>query len=177
MIAPSLSVALVHSHGGAPERAARRLEAVLSEAGHSPALIGGPGPRLAERILARRGFTPGLSGVPNALRHLGTGEFDLTHAFDMVAATAALVWGRRSGTPVVCSFAEALDRRSVADRRLRLRLLSVTLEEADAVLAANADARAGLLRWTAVDARIASPADAPTHERVYRELVDRRTPA
>ena len=172
--AEGLSVALVHSGGGPSERAARGLHGALRDAGHDSKLIGGAGPSVPERLLAWRGFTPCLSALPRLLRALGTDDFEMVHAFDVVAATAALVWGRRSGAPVVCTFVEALDRGTVADRRLRLRLLTAALEESDAVLAANAAARAGLLRWAAVDSPVVQPADATGHERLYRELLNRR---
>ena len=169
-----MRIALVHS-GGAPERAARELEAALERAGHDAELVGGPGLALAERLLGWRGFTPGLSGLPRSLRALDQGDHDVAHAFDPVAATAGLVWGRRSGAPVVVTFADALDRATVADRRLRLRLLTAALDDSDGVLAASADARAGLLRWAAVDAPVVRTDDAAGHEEVYRRLLERRT--
>ena len=165
-----MRVALLHS-GGAPERAARELDAALRARGHTATLIGGGGLALAEKALTRRGFTPGLSSLPSALRALDSGNHDVAHAFDPVAATGALVWGRGSGLPVVATFVDALDRATVANTRLRLRLLSAAIEESDAVIAASADARSALLRWAAVDAPVVRPGDASGHEALYRRLL------
>ena len=168
-----MKVALVHS-GGAAGEAASRLHEALVEAGHEPVVIGGPGRGLPERLLERRGFTTGLSALPPALRSLGVDEHDVAHAFGPVAATAALVWGRRNRAPVVCSFTESIDRGTVADRRLRLKLLRAALEETDAVLATTAEARAALLRWAAVDAPVLRPDDAQAHVSLYRRLLGAR---
>ena len=72
---------------------------------------------------------------------------------------------------MVVTCPEVLDRSTLADARLRLRLLSAALDGADAVLAGSEAGQAALRRWMACDARVLGPADGAAHERLYRELL------
>ena len=92
------------------------------------------------------------------------------HAFTPTAAAAALLWRRRTGGRVVFTCVEVLDRAALADRRLRLRLLTDAVERSDALVAASEPARAALERWMAVDAPVLDPADAEGHARLYAAL-------
>jgi hypothetical protein len=154
--------------GGDPARA---LAAALGDAD----LISPAGSHAAERLLARRGFTPGLTRVPAAVAALVRGDFDVVHAFTAPDATAALLARRRSGRPVVFTCTEVLDRDRVADRRLRLATLQRAVEECDALLAADDAVRAGLERWFALSPPVLAPRDAAAHERLYRDLLARRS--
>ena len=169
----SLRVALLHT-GGAPGAAASELSAALTAGGCDTRLIGGSGRRAAERLLSWRGFVPGLSGIPASAAALHAADPDVVHAFDPVAAAVALVWSRYRSAPVVCSFAEPIERSTVADRRSRLRLLTMAVEESDVVLATSNTAAAALRRWLAVDARVLATGDVGAHLEMYRGLM---TPA
>jgi Glycosyltransferase Family 4 len=164
----ALRVALVAHGGGAP---ARDLEATLRAAGHEAALIAPAPVGAVEAALRFRGFTGPLTHVPRAFVALAQGGFDVAHAFSAPDALAAHLFRRRAGRPAVFTCAEVLDRSSVADRRLRLRLLAAAVEDSDAVLAASEAAQEALWRWMAVEAPVVAASDAAGHERVYRALL------
>jgi hypothetical protein len=130
-------------------------------------------PRLPESPLRLRGFTGPLTHVPFLYRALRHGSYDVAHAFSAPDAKAALAWARRTGGPAVFTCVETLTRESLADRRLRLRLLTAAVERSDAVIAPSVDAVAALRRWMATDALLLEPADATAHERLYRKLLQR----
>jgi hypothetical protein len=115
-----------------------------------------PSPRApgVERALHRRGFAPGLTAVPAAVRALSGWDFDVVHAFTPFDAVVGL---RRTGVPCVFTCTEVLDRGNVADRRLRLWSLTQAIERTAAVLAADEDVRASLERWFAMDAPVLDP--------------------
>ena len=146
---------------------ARRLAAALSS---GAAVVRAPGLGVADALLNRRGFTGPLSHVPAAAARLLAGDYDVAHAFTAPDAAAALFWKRRTERPVVFTCVEALSRATVADRRLRVRLLSDAVEHSDVVVAASAEARDGLLRWMAVDAPVIDTADGAAYARLYASL-------
>jgi hypothetical protein len=158
-------VALLDQAGGP---CASELAGSLGAAGIEAALLG-PQPlaRAAERVLARRGFADGLVHVPLARARLLRGGFDVVHAFTAPDALGALVARR----PVVFTCGVPLDRGSLADRRLRLHMLERSTQEADAVLAADAEVAASMERWLAIDAAVL---DASGYARLYGELLARR---
>jgi hypothetical protein len=169
--AAPLRVALLQ-HGGGPPAA--DLAAALRAAGHSATLVeaaGGGAARLADGLLRRRGFAVPLAHVPAAVRALAAAGPDVVHAFTPADATAALLWRRSSGRPVVFTPAEPVDRAGLADRRLRLQLVTAAIEQSDAVTAASEASRAALWRWLALDAPLLDPGDAASHERLYRRLL------
>jgi hypothetical protein len=140
----------------------------LLEAGLSATIVRAT--RLPEAPLRFRGFTGPLTHVPLAAGALWRGRYDLAHTFTVPDAVAALVWRRASERPVVFGCREVLDRASVADRRLRLPLLTAAVEDTDAVVAASREAREALGRWMAVDAPLIEPRDGAAHARLYRCL-------
>lgn len=131
--------------------------------------------RLPEAPLRWRGFTGPLTHAPLTARALAAGRYDVVHAFSPEDAAIALLSRRRTGSPVVFTAADPLDRSRLADRRLRLRCVTAAVEDSDA-LTAPTEALAGLVqRWLAADAEVIDPRDAAGHERVYRRLRARRT--
>jgi len=188
----TLRIALLHHdlasppRGGA-ERMVLDVAAGLRERGHEPVVLSShqaPSqraledgvavlrvPRLPEGPLHRRGFTGPLTHLPLTRRALNRGDFDLAHAFSAPAAAAALCWKRATGRPVVFTCAEPIDRSRLADRRLRLRLLSAAIEDSEAVIAADADISEALWRWMATEAPVIEPGDGLGHERLYRRLL------
>ena len=165
-----LRVALL-LHRGAPAAAEADVADVaagLLEEGLSATIVRAP--RLPEAPLRFRGFTGPLTHVPLAAGALWRGRYDLAHAFTVPDAAAALLWRRASGRPVVFGCREVLDRSSVADRRLRLRLLTAAVEGADAVVAASPEAQEALRRWMAVDVPLIEPRGGSAHARLYRRL-------
>lgn len=131
-------------------------------------------PRLPEAPLWWRGFTGPLTHLPLVSRHLAGTGYDVTHAFSPPDAHAALSWSRRTGGPVVFTCAETLDRDRLADRRLRLRLLSDAVEQADVVVVPSEAAGAALRRWFAVEPVPIDARDGAGHERLYRRLLAER---
>lgn len=167
-----LRVALL-LHRGAPAAAEAEVAEVaagLLEAGLSATIVRAR--RLPEAPLRFRGFTGPLTHVPLAAGALWRGRYDLAHAFTVPDAAAALLWRRASRRPVVFGCREVLDRASVADRRLRLRLVTAAVEDADAVVAASPDAQQALRHWMAVDAPLIGSHDGAAHARLYRRLAD-----
>jgi hypothetical protein len=130
--------------------------------------------RLPEAPLRWRGFTGPLTHAPLTLRALARGGYDAVHAFSPEDAAIALLSRRRTGTPVVFTAADPLDRDRLADRRLRLRLVQAAVEESDAVTAPT-DALAALVeRWLAVDAAVLDPRDGAAQVDLYRRLLATR---
>jgi hypothetical protein len=113
--------------------------------------------------------------LPLTVRTLVREPYDVAHAFSPADALAGVLARELTGTPVVFTCAETLDRGRVADRRLRLWLLSRAITDSDAVTAPTEEGRAALRRWLAIEALVAEPGDAGAHERLYRELLDRRS--
>lgn len=97
----------------------------------------------AEFVLARRGFTPGLTSLPRLALELR--RFDRVHAYSVIGAYA----GVRAGLPTTFTCSEVLERGNVADRRLRLHVLARAIEGADEVIPATPEVAASLQRWFA----------------------------
>jgi hypothetical protein len=129
--------------------------------------------RLPEVPLRVRGFERPLTHLPFALVELLRGRFDVVHAFSPADAAVARAWRRAHGGPIAFTCLTEPARENVSNRRLTLRLLEAALDGSDAVLAADAEVRAAMWRWLAVDAEAISPAD---HAALYRGLLVRRTP-
>jgi len=188
----SLDVALVHHSYDAPpregvERTVHDVAAGLRALGHRPTVLAShvattrrstwdgipvvQVARLPESPLLRRGFTGPLTHVPLTLHALLSGSHDVVHSFSAPDALAAHLWGRRLARPVVFTCAETLARDRLADRRLRLRLLSAAVEDSDGVLVPTEEARTALWRWLAVEAPVVESRDGAAHERLYRRLL------
>lgn len=187
-----MRVALLHHAFACPPRPGvetivRDVAAGLRERGHEPVLISSHRApsrrsqengltvlrvaRLQEGPLRWRGFTGPLTQLPLTQRALKRGGFDLAHAFSALDAAVALRWGRVTGRPVVFTCAEPTDRSQLADRRLRLRLVTAAIEQSDAVLTPTEEARHALRRWMAADAPVTEPRDGAGHERLYLRLL------
>jgi len=164
-----LRVALVHHGQGVSH--AHDLAASVRELGHEAHVIGGR-PTALDALLGWRGFTTPLAHVPATLRELARGGYDIAHAFSPQDAYAALLWRRRSGRPVVFSCTEPIQRERLADGRLRLRFLRTALQESDAVIVHDEEARAAAWRWLALELPVIEPSDGAEHERLYRRLLD-----
>jgi len=147
------------------------LAVALRGGGCAVVVVSPPAPRAAEAVLRRRGFTGPLAHVPLALAELLRGRFDVAHAFSPPDALAARAWQARAGGPVVFTGTEVLGRETVADSRLRLRLLQDAVTRSDAVLASTPAVRDAMARWLAVDAPVLEPAE---HAALYRKLISLR---
>ena len=163
-----MNVALLHHGRGAP--AVHELAGSLRESGHDITVLT-PDPTALETPLERRGFTTPLTHLPFTCAALLRGNCDVAHAFSAQDAYAALLWRRRSGRPVVFSLIEAIERERLADARLRLRFLSTVLEQSDALIVHDNEARAAAWRWLALEPRVIAASDAAGHERLYRSLL------
>ena len=150
--------------------AAEMLAGAIEAAGGSAVVVGAPRLPLADDLLARRGFMVPLSHLPVLTARLLSANVDVVHAFTAEDAAAARAWRRRTGGPVVVTLTEALDRDRVADRRLRLKLLTAAVEHSDAVLVPDEASREALRRWLAADAQVIAPADAGAHLQLYAGL-------
>jgi hypothetical protein len=102
---------------------------------------------------------------------LRSANVDLVHVLSVPDAVAALASRRSTGAPVVFGTAEVLTRGRLADRRLRLRLLTTATKDADALVATTAAAQEAHRRWLAVDARLISPGDGAANLGLYRSLL------
>jgi hypothetical protein len=145
----------------------------LRQLGHQVSVIGpsrGSNAPL-EAMLRRRGFTTPLSHAPLTLHALLRGRYDVAHAFSPQDAYVALQWRRVHGRPVVFSLAEPIERERLADGRLRLRLLSTALDQSDAVMVPDEEARVAAWRWLALELPVVHPHDAGANERLYRHLL------
>lgn len=188
-----LRVALLHHGSGSPggtEDLVHTLASALRDAGHHSCVLTTHrhatehsvedgvevvrARRLPEAPLRRRGFTGPVTHLPAIVRVLLSGSYSVAHAFSPPDALAAHIWRGWGGGPVVFTPAEPIERRRLADRRLRLWLLQRAVEDGDAVIAPTADARSGLWRWLAVDAPVIDPSDVRGHIRTYRSLIDAR---
>jgi hypothetical protein len=164
----ALRVALVHH--GRRTSAANELAATLQERGHDAAVIASR-PTALDALLGRRGFATPIAHLPATLRELATGHYDIAHAFTPHDAYAALLWGRRSGCPVVFSCVEPIQRERLAERRLSLRLLRAALDKSDALIVHDDEARDAAWRWLALELPVIPLGDGAEHERLYRRLL------
>jgi hypothetical protein len=162
-------------NGSVGGRHARQLADALRDAGHDPRVLGARPSGPAEALLRRRGFAGSLTSVPCGVVTLVHGGFHVAHAFSTADALTGLMWRRLGGGPVVFTSAEPLQRDRLADRRLGLWLLQRAAHDTDALIAATEESRAALARWLALDAPVIDSHDAAEHERLYRELLTRRT--
>lgn len=126
--------------------------------------------RWPEAPLRFRGFTGPLTPIPQMVAQLLRGRYDLAHAFSPPDALAALWWQRLTGRPVVFTWSEHVSRESLADRRLRLRLVEKAIADANAVVAPDHEAAAQLRRWLMIEPTVIDGADGAAHERMYKSL-------
>lgn len=172
---------------------AKRLAAALAREAVEVALLGGgegaPGGRapagsgggveLARAVrlpdlplrLRKIGEAPGR--MPGALLALARGDYDVAHAFTAQDAAVAVAWSRLGGGPVVYTQREPLTRANVADRRLRLGMLRLALEQSAAVVAPNEAVASSVRRWMAVDPEVVAPEDGAEHLALYAGLLRR----
>jgi hypothetical protein len=169
-----MRIALLHN-GSAGGRHASKLADALRGAGHDPRVLSARPAGWAEALLRRRGFAGSLTPVPAGVVTLLRGGFDVAHAYSTSDALTALTWRRLRGGPVVFTSPEPLQRDRLADRRLSLWLLQRAVQDTDAVIAATEESRSALARWLALDAPVIDSHDAAGYERLYRELLVRRT--
>ena len=118
--------------------------------------------------LRKIGEAPGQ--VPGSFFALMRGNYEVAHAFTAQDAAVASVWSRVTGRPAVYTQREPLTRANVADRRLRLRMLTLALEHSAAVVAPDEAAASSLRRWMAVDPEVLAPDDAAAHLALYAAL-------
>ena len=171
-----LRIALLHDDSSGGDHASELADG-LDRAGHDAELVRASTVGALESLLRRRGFAGSLTRVPAGLTALLRDGFDIVHAFSTTDAAAALAWRRLAARPAVAVFTcvEPLDRARLADRRLRLWLLERAVRDSDAVTAATEASRAELARWLALDAPVIESGDAAGYERLYHDLLDRRT--
>jgi glycosyl transferase family 4 len=169
-----LRIALVHHSSGSD---AAELAGALRASGHHAEILSpqsGGSLCVVEKALRYRGFATPLTQVPSGVAALRGGSFHVAQAFSPQDATAALLWRRLGGGPVVFSPAEPLRRETMADRRLSLRLLERAIEDSDAVVAPTEESRAALWRWLSLDVPLLDPSDTAGYERLYRSLLESR---
>lgn len=190
-----LRVALVHHAYRSPPAAGEKdlvhtLASALRDAGQAPSVLTTHhrttertirdgievvrARQLPEGLLRQRGFTGPVTHLPATVRVLLGAGYDVVHAFSPPDALAARIWRACGGGPVVFSAAEPVERRRLADRRLRLWLVERAVEDSDAVVAPSAEARSDLWRWLAADAAVIYPGDAAAHVDAYRSLIAAR---
>lgn len=136
---------LITSHRGRPSRA---VEEGLPITRHW---------RPPEERLTRRRIQQYLTHLPFSYASLRTGDYDLAHAFYFTDAVATARWARRTGRPAILSYMGLADRPVLASHRLRLRVLSCALHEADAVVTLSKAAAAGMRRWFGIEPRVIYP--------------------
>lgn len=185
---------LLHTCASPPDSAesqqVRELASALRDAGHRPHVLSSHR-RWAQRtvedgvpvlrtmrppdaLLRVRGLAGPLTQVPLGVAALTGPSFHLAHAFSAPDALTALTWRRLTGGPALFTCIDVLERKRLADRRLRQWLLQRAVEDTDALIAANETSRAALSRWMAIDAVVIESRDAVGHERLYREVLTRR---
>jgi Glycosyltransferase Family 4 len=121
--------------------------------------------------LRKIGEAPGR--MPGALLALARGRYEVAHAFTAQDAVVAVAWSRLGGGPVVFTQREPLTRANVADRRLRLRMLTLALEGSSAVIAPDEAVASSVRRWMAVDPEVIAPEDGTEHMALYARLLRR----
>jgi glycosyltransferase involved in cell wall biosynthesis len=155
------------------ERIIRDLASGLIELGHRPRLItshpGAPSRtvedglpivrhwRPPERRLTRRMIPEYSTHVPFSYASLRLGEDELAHAFHLTDTAAALRWRERTGRPAVYSYMGLPERRALANRRGKLRLLTRAMTESDAVVVLSEAAADAMDRWLGVRPRVIYP--------------------
>lgn len=161
----ALRIALLdHARGGYSSELGEALRA----AGHDATVIAAQTLRPVEMVLERRGFMPGLSGVPPAALELVRGEYDAAHGFTVRDAMGALLWRRLTGRSVLFTCTEPIDRANVAHARLRFAALTSAFEQTQAAVAADERVRASVERWLALSPPVIAAGDAAAYERLYR---------
>ncbi len=181
-----LRIALLHPGTGIASvdfLASGELATALRAAGHEAVVLDGgrdvtrgpikapPLERWSDALLRARGFTGPVAHAPVALAALLRGGYDVAHAFSAPDALVARLWGRSVSRPAVFTCVETLDRGCLADRRLRLRLLTDAVELSDAVVAPGDDGRAALQHWLGVEPAVIAAGDASAHVQLYRALL------
>lgn len=153
-----LNVAIV-AHG-AHERPSDVLAREVESLGHRATVLSGSPLPVVDRLLERRGFVSPLSQIPSVARRLSSGGFEVAHARSPEDAVAASWWRRVTGHPVILELSPPPDRAHLADRRLRLRLLSRALEASVAVVVRDRVAAEAVRRWLALEPTVAPDAAA-----------------
>jgi hypothetical protein len=161
-----LNVAIL-AHG-AHERPSDVLAREIEGLGHRATVLSGSPLPVVDRLLERRGFVTPLSQIPSLARRLSSGGFDVAHARSPEDAVAASWWRRVTGHPVVLELSAPPHRAHLADRRLRLRLLSRALDASDAVVVSDHAGAEAVRRWLALEPTVAPDADALVG--VYRRV-------
>lgn len=129
---------------------------------------------LADDALRRRGFATPLAGIPAVTFRLLLGDYEVAHALSITGAAAALAWRRLAARPVVFTAVEPVTRATLADRRLRLRLVRQAFEAPDAVAAGGPAAQAAARRWLAIDLPVIELDDAASYLELYRAMLAAR---
>jgi hypothetical protein len=155
---------LEHDDGGA----ARMLLTALVPEGAHVELIDPIALPDAPFRLRKIGEAPGR--MPGAFLALVRGRYEVAHAFTAQDAAVAIAWSRLRGGTAVFTQREPLTRATVADRRLRLRMLTLALEHAAAVVAPDEEVASSVRRWMAVDPNVLAPEDAAAHLALYAAL-------
>jgi glycosyltransferase involved in cell wall biosynthesis len=113
--------------------------------------------------LRRRMFEDYLTHVPFAYLSLRRGDYDVANALFPSDGVAAARWSRETGRPAVLSYMGIPDRRSLVDRRWRIRITQDAIAGARAVVALSKAAQDAFARWLGVQARqIYPPVDVET---------------
>ena len=178
---PALRVALLlHTLGAREfedtERAVRAIADGLRVRGHRPTIISSHlGPRerradaivvrrLPERLLRARGFTGPLTHGGGAVGELLRGRFDVVQVFTPEDMAPAVAWRRMTQGRLVFTSIEPMGREVLADRRLRMRLVSMAVEGGHPVTAGSTAAQTALERWLAVTAPVVAPGELEPYE-------------
>jgi glycosyltransferase involved in cell wall biosynthesis len=175
---PRLEVALLHpcffpEVRRGSERIIRDLAHDLAALGHRPRILTShPGRpttavedgvpvvrhwRPPEERLVRRRIHEYVTHLPFSYGSLLLGNDDVAHAFYVTDGAATARWGKRTGKPTVFSYMGLPERPALANRRLRLRLVTASVYENDAVVVLSHAAAAGMEHWLGVRPRVIYP--------------------
>jgi hypothetical protein len=150
---------------------ASELGAGLSASGHRVELLDGRRWGPLERRLVRRGYDEGFSTFPGLYLSLHREMPDVAHAFNPVAAAAALRWRRRTGRPVLLSLPEQPGRQWLLARRGRLDAVR-RADRDGATIIVRDQASADALSWSlGLAAIVVEPGSAAAHESLYSALL------
>lgn len=113
--------------------------------------------RPPDGLLRRRGFEEHLTHLPFACMSIGSGNDDLVHAHFATDVLAATPWRRRRNLPIVWTYHGLPQRKTIAARRSRIRILGSALEAADRVVVSSRAAADSMNRWMGVDPTVIYP--------------------
>lgn len=136
---------IITSHRGRPSRAIE--DGITVERSWRP----------PERPLRRRGMHPFLTHLPATGLALRRGSDDVVHAFYPTDAVAAVRARRRSGAPVVMTWAGLADRTAIGAWWHGPAIALRATREADLVLSLSRSARDSLWRWLRVESTVVPP--------------------